>query len=110
MLRTLGIKSRILVLAVPVAVVAVLAVVLGLATGAGATTAVLIGALGVVGVVATIVLGGIVAASITRPLDELGAAPTRSRTACRRSWTARRTAKTSRSRRSRWRTRTRSAG
>ncbi|MFV0457184.1 MAG: ATP-binding protein [Actinomycetales bacterium] len=74
MLRTLGIKSRILVLAVPVAVVAVLAVVLGLATGAGATTAVLIGALGVVGVVATIVLGGIVAASITRPLDELGAA------------------------------------
>ncbi len=74
MLRTLGIKSRILALAVPVAVVTALAVILGLAMGAPVSVVLLIGAIGVVGVVATVVLAGVVAASIVAPLDELGAA------------------------------------
>lgn len=74
MLRTLGIKTRLLVLAAPVVVVTVLAVVLGLVTGVPLASVLLLGGLGLVGIVCTLVGAAVVASTITSPLDELGAA------------------------------------
>jgi methyl-accepting chemotaxis protein len=75
MLRRSGIRTKVLViLAVPVVVLALLAVVVGLVTGAGSTSVLAIAAVAVVAVVLHGVLASAVARSISRPLEELGAA------------------------------------
>lgn len=71
MLRTLGLKARLMALAAPVAVVTVVGVLVGLLTKAPVATLLLVGAVGAVGVVATVILAGLIAATITRSLGEL---------------------------------------